>query len=308
MATFTYAAVLALIRVIQRATIEESWVDFVRAYDLPRVDVDARRYAHMAEGSRVVEALRDLATQIDTHPDVKRFFERAAEAVPIEFLPPSGRDVLGLGRVFLGLDNFSGEGDEAAAYASLYALRKRLEEGGYRLTDAGRLVADDAPPPDHELDALTGIRTRGPLKRDSDIIVQECRTAGVSCGAVFVDIDNFKRFNEEHGHDVADDVLRAVANTIDRSLSLRGGVVGRYGGEEIVATARNLTEAEVASLGERIREEVANQKVRGLSVTVSVGVASARDGTREALWVAADKAMLAAKRRGKNQVVRGSEV
>ncbi len=297
---------LALIRVIQRATIEESWVDFLRAYNIPRVDVDLRGYSHMPEGLRVVVALKGLATQIDTRPDVKRFFERTAEAVIMEFLPP-GQNLLGLGRVFLGLNSFSGEGDEAAAYASLDSLQTRLEEGGYRLTERGQLVADDAPPPDHELDGLTGIRMRGPIERDSDIIFQECRTSGVPCGAMFVDIDDFKWFNEEHGHDVADDVLRAVANAVDRCLRLRGGVVGRYGGEEIVATVRNFTEAEVATLGERIREEIADQQVRGPHVRVSVGVASARDGTREALWVAADKAVRAAKKRGKNQVVRSSE-
>jgi hypothetical protein len=116
MATFSYAAVLALIRVIERATIDEHWDDFHHVYDLPRVEISPG-YWFAPKERRVTEALRELGKQIDARSDVKEFFGRAADAVLQEFTPPHGRNLLSLAEVFLGLNTFSGEGDEAQEIA-----------------------------------------------------------------------------------------------------------------------------------------------------------------------------------------------
>lgn len=160
----------------------------------------------------------------------------------------------------------------------------------------------------YDIDAVTGIGTRGYLENAAGEVFEKCQVSDLPCAAIFVDIDDFKSFNDRYGHDVGDRVLRAVAEAARRAVDLRGGVLGRYGGEEIVATMSNLTLAETFSLGERIRSTVASLLVDGLAVTVSVGVASevGLENISE-LWKRADQALLRAKKLGKNRVARYGE-
>ncbi len=158
------------------------------------------------------------------------------------------------------------------------------------------------------LDAVTGLGTREFLEEMSRRLVTRCRTEIVPCGVLFIDVDNFKQFNDEHGHDVGDRVLRGVAEVARRALKLRGGVIGRYGGEEIVATIPNMTEEEAAVLGERIRTDAAGLGQNGLGITVSVGVAcDVVLASHSNLWQMADTAVRTAKRLGKNRVLRFSQ-
>jgi len=170
MAEFSYAAVLALIRVIERAGLENHWVDFLRAYNLPNVDLPAKRpgasYLGPA-GPRRLLMLREMATHMD-QAEVNQFFERLAEAVVKEFHPTRAQNLVGQLKVFLGLATFSGEGDEAAAWADLQTLITRLREGGYEFTDDLALEAEDTPPPENEIDKVTGIRVRRALDRDAE--------------------------------------------------------------------------------------------------------------------------------------------
>ncbi len=157
------------------------------------------------------------------------------------------------------------------------------------------------------LDPVTAIGTREYLEEMSRRVVKRCRAENLPCAAVFVDVDNFKKFNDAYGHDVGDRVLRGVAGIVSRFLQLRGAATGRYGGEEIVATIPNMTEDEADFLGERIRTEVTGLGVNGHPVTVSVGVAcDVVLSSHDALWRMADKALLHAKALGKNRVVRFS--
>ena len=141
--------------------------------------------------------LREMATHID-QANVRQFFERLAEAVVKEFHPTRAQNLVGQLRVFLGLATFSGEGDEAAAWADLQTLITRLREGGYEFTEDLRLVAEGAPPPEHEIDKVTGIRIRRALDRDAERIFRECIDQHLPCGAVFVDIDDFGAFNKNN--------------------------------------------------------------------------------------------------------------
>jgi PleD family two-component response regulator len=141
-----------------------------------------------------------------------------------------------------------------------------------------------------------------------------------------VDVDHFKQFNDTHGHDIGDQVLRLVAG---RLAEVEGGIAYRYGGEEfcVLFPGVRMREAERAleairgsieryrmavrapdrpkraeegakRRGERVPEQV-------LSVTVSIGVARPVDGQppREVLK-AADEALYRAKRAGRNRVSR----
>jgi diguanylate cyclase (GGDEF)-like protein len=144
-----------------------------------------------------------------------------------------------------------------------------------------------------------------------------------------LDIDHFKQFNDTHGHDVGDDVLKLVASRIARGM--RGGSAYRYGGEEFCMVFPGKALAPCIETLEAIREDIAqypltirNQKSRPSSakdgqrqrrkkvakakqvfVTASIGVAE-RSGTLkqvEQVLKASDKALYRAKKKGRNCVV-----
>lgn len=126
---------------------------------------------------------------------------------------------------------------------------------------------------------------------------------------VMLDIDHFKQLNDQHGHQVGDDILRQFSSRL-RSVATRvGDVVCRYGGEEfaIILPATNAQEAE--SVGSRllaaVREEPFIATVGELTVTVSAGVASIHTSMNKPadLLNAADKALYLAKNRGRNQLI-----
>jgi two-component system cell cycle response regulator len=122
-----------------------------------------------------------------------------------------------------------------------------------------------------------------------------------------VDIDHFKTVNDLHGHAAGDLVLRSVARAIQDAVR-KGDEVFRFGGEEFVALATDVDHAGAVAVGERVRRSVTLLvgKERGLTVTVSVGVAVGPAGsiaTPEDLFRAADGAMYEAKAAGRDRVV-----
>lgn len=123
--------------------------------------------------------------------------------------------------------------------------------------------------------------------------------AGRSFSIIFVDIDDFKNFNETCGHFKGDEVLAKVAGTI-KEVQRGDDLVARYGGEEFLILLDGVSGQEAISSAERIRQSVA-----GLcGVTLSVGVANypLHGENAEAVIFAADMAMYYAKKSGKNRV------
>jgi two-component system, cell cycle response regulator len=132
--------------------------------------------------------------------------------------------------------------------------------------------------------------------------------SGTSLSCLMLDIDHFKRVNDNHGHDVGDLVLSQIARAIERSCR-KDDVVFRYGGEEFCVVSPNTGQADAFRLAERIVKEVRagrfGEENKRFPVTVSVGVAtrSAADEDQEALITRADKALYAAKSNGRDRVV-----
>jgi two-component system, cell cycle response regulator len=124
-----------------------------------------------------------------------------------------------------------------------------------------------------------------------------------------IDIDHFKRVNDEHGHLAGDFVLQLVAASIQRIMRPED-VVARYGGEEFVVIARNTTLRNGEIFAERIRARVAALEARwcdtSLAVTVSVGVTAIDEGNShtsvEAMLQTADDALYEAKALGRNRI------
>ncbi|MDG0813616.1 GGDEF domain-containing protein [Cohnella rhizosphaerae] len=116
-------------------------------------------------------------------------------------------------------------------------------------------------------------------------------------GAIFCDIDDFKKLNDTKGHQAADVVLKQAA-AILREETEGIGLAGRYGGEELVAFVQSAS-PDAPAVAERIRSRIAKETI----VTVSVGCALSAPGVKaEQLMKHADEAMYRSKRSGKNRV------
>jgi len=128
-----------------------------------------------------------------------------------------------------------------------------------------------------------------------------------------IDIDWFKRINDEHGHAVGDAVLTEVAHTMDGSIRADIDVMTRFGGEEFVVVLPETDAVGSFVAAEKIRELVADSRFESdgasIQVTVSVGVAACPADAVDAttLLEAADAALYRAKTGGRNRTVMASE-
>jgi diguanylate cyclase (GGDEF)-like protein len=125
---------------------------------------------------------------------------------------------------------------------------------------------------------------------------------------VMIDIDNFKKFNDTHGHQCGDAVLKNVARILKENCR-QIDIAARYGGEELSVILPNTDLNAARAVSERIRDSIEKSKVNhngsSLSVTVSIGVAQfdpGRDHETKDIIERADKALYNAKNQGRNRV------
>jgi diguanylate cyclase (GGDEF)-like protein len=158
-----------------------------------------------------------------------------------------------------------------------------------------------------ELDALTQLFNRRRFEIDLEAECSRSMRYQRPLAFVMMDVDHFKSFNDEHGHQRGDEVLQEVAALLAAELR-DGDTAYRYGGEEFGILARETDAAGGMQLAERVRGRIARslaaQGDHG-AVTASFGVAGFGDGlgTPEQLVRAADAALYDAKRAGRNCVV-----
>lgn len=159
------------------------------------------------------------------------------------------------------------------------------------------------------IDPLTQTRNRAAL---ADIFQREWELSnrhGTALSLIMLDVDHFKRINDDHGHDKGDSVLRSVAQCL-RETVRTSDMVFRYGGEEFVVLLSNTDGEGALHLGERIRRALERLCLKTeadtpLPVTASLGVATLTTGeSKEKLLKRADMAMYKAKNLGRNRVVR----
>ena len=163
------------------------------------------------------------------------------------------------------------------------------------------------------IDGLTGILNRRGLEDGALKMQGICKRINMSMAVLLIDIDHFKKVNDQHGHLVGDDVLRHVAKVISKTLRT-GDVAGRYGGEEFSVFMPNTNENDAGVLAERIRAAVEAAPFKenhlNIRITVSIGVAdSVRAGYDfKGLIAAADGTLYSAKNNGRNRVMRYTQV
>jgi diguanylate cyclase (GGDEF)-like protein len=152
------------------------------------------------------------------------------------------------------------------------------------------------------VDELTGSPNRRIFRERLDSEVDRCSRLGTRLCLVFLDIDFFKRINDDYGHQVGDTVLREVYAQLEASRRLYD-FVGRLGGDEFVMALPGTDAAGGVAVAERLRESVMAGPADNLhGVTISLGVAELERGmTAETLLSQADAALYRAKNGGRNR-------
>ncbi|MDY6904371.1 MAG: diguanylate cyclase [Thermodesulfobacteriota bacterium] len=154
------------------------------------------------------------------------------------------------------------------------------------------------------LDHLTQLANRSYIEREMQSRFAEKERFNVPFGVLFMDIDHFKQFNDTYGHDAGDEVLKFVANTFIANAR-PFDLYGRWGGEEFIGIIRNIDEADLNRLGNKLRTLIANSYInyddKMLRVTMSVGAAVAGESdTMESLVSRADQLLYKSKAAGRN--------
>ncbi|MCE7893314.1 MAG: GGDEF domain-containing protein [Sorangiineae bacterium PRO1] len=152
-------------------------------------------------------------------------------------------------------------------------------------------------------DALTGLFNRRHVQaRLGEEVARSLRT-GRGFSLAMLDIDHFKRVNDEHGHQTGDDVLRAFADDLTSRVR-KTDCVGRWGGEEFLLILPETSKSAAHALLQALREHVARERGGLPRFTISVGIAELPGDANEAvtLVAAADARLYEAKRAGRNCV------
>jgi diguanylate cyclase (GGDEF)-like protein len=189
-------------------------------------------------------------------------------------------------------------------YAELKQVTAQLEEKTRALEDANAHLgsAIEALHRISTQDGLTGLSNR---RHFDDTLVLEWRRAmrnGMPLSLLILDVDFFKAFNDQQGHQAGDEVLRGVAQILRESVHRAADVVARYGGEEFVVLLPETDASHAQIIAESLRVSIEQMGI----ITASFGVATlvpSREASAHELVGKADEALYQAKRSGRNRVV-----
>lgn len=156
------------------------------------------------------------------------------------------------------------------------------------------------------VDDLTQIANRRRLEAEIEGAINLFKRSQISCGLLFLDVDHFKRFNDDYGHDVGDIALKAMARTLSRSTRSYD-IVGRWGGEEFVILLKNADLKTLKTLADRvcalIRTTLVKAPAGDLQITASIGGTIVRaEDTPDSLIKRADMLMYQSKVSGRDRV------
>jgi diguanylate cyclase (GGDEF)-like protein len=152
-------------------------------------------------------------------------------------------------------------------------------------------------------DELTGLANRRLFEETLALEVGRHRRTGAPLSVVALDVDYFKRINDEHGHPAGDTVLRLVASAL-RTGTKAFDVPARTGGDEFLVLLPGCPAADVVDLAERLRSVARLAVGPGITATLSAGAATIPDDAidGETRLAAADAALYQAKRSGRDRV------
>lgn len=156
------------------------------------------------------------------------------------------------------------------------------------------------------LDQLTHIPNRRYLENTIQVKLKGYSLNEVRFGLIFMDIDDFKKINDNYGHDIGDLVLETISKTF--SNNLRGNdIIGRWGGKEFLAIFSRINEKELKQIAEKLKTLVENTSIiakdKKIKVTISIGatLVTSKDDLNT-LLKRADQLLYKSKKNGKNCV------
>lgn len=161
-------------------------------------------------------------------------------------------------------------------------------------------------------DALTGLLNRHAFTQQSEAALEQARAESRRVAVLYMDLDGFKQVNDQHGHGVGDDLLRAVSGRLSSRLR-DGDTLFRLGGDEFVVLMEQIDAPQEAdTLATRLVQSCHmpfDVSGRALKVTLSVGICVFPDDADDlsALIERADQALYMAKDRGRNRSVRATK-
>ncbi|KAB7781132.1 GGDEF domain-containing protein [Xanthomonas sp. LMG 12460] len=158
-------------------------------------------------------------------------------------------------------------------------------------------------------DPLTGVTNRRVMWERGEAATLDAARKRASIAVLMIDVDHFKAINDRFGHAVGDQVLVAIAQTLTQHIRMPD-LLARIGGEEFMVLIPQGDEASVRDLAERLRRRIEQQQIDAapeapLVCTVSIGYCLSSPGAQaswQTLVLAADQALYAAKRAGRNRV------
>ncbi|MGK2859804.1 MAG: two-component regulator propeller domain-containing protein [Thermoanaerobaculia bacterium] len=157
-------------------------------------------------------------------------------------------------------------------------------------------------------DALTGVANRRRFDEALDAEWKRAFRHGEQLSILMVDVDHFKDYNDDFGHQQGDDCLKQIADAIAASPRRAGDIVARYGGDEFAVILPSTGREDAVAIAEATRVAMEGLDIRcrsGLRLTLSIGVATAKpsagDASKDELVAAADGAVYRAKKEGRNR-------
>jgi len=191
-----------------------------------------------------------------------------------------------------------------AALISGADQRRLAIEAALQLSESALRAANEALALQVRTDALTGVRNRRALDEELARAIQNAhRYDSEIFSVLMIDVDYFKKYNDTFGHLAGDEVLRLVAQLLQKTCRVTD-IVGRFGGEEFAVVLPHTAEDGARLIAERLRAAVESHDWPHASITVSVGIATASPTTADAEEILrkADSALYLAKQNGRNRV------
>lgn len=218
----------------------------------------------------------------------------------------------------------SGPDDVRTIVSSLIAETRKMQESNQSLTDQLESSISQVKSLQTDLDqaraqAFTDGLTNIPNRKKFDMVLRETAVEAMETGdplcLLLMDIDFFKKFNDNYGHQLGDRVLQLVAATLIQNLK-GADTAARYGGEEFGVILPKTKLDNALTVGDHLREAVASKKIvrknSGTplgSITLSVGAAEFKFGEPlEDMVKRADAALYTAKHQGRNRVVSENDI